>query len=39
MKHTKEEIEKMLVFAKPTDEFYFFEDIDSKEKRTKAQNN
>jgi hypothetical protein len=29
----------MLVFAKPTDEFYFFEDIDSKEKRTKAQNN
>ena len=38
MLHTKQEIEKMLVFADDKDEFYFFEKADTKEKRTLAQN-
>ena len=38
MLHTKQDIEKMLVFAQDTDKFYFFEKADTKEKRTLAQN-
>ena len=38
MIETKQDIEKMLVFADDTDEFYFFEKADTKEKRTLAQN-
>jgi len=37
-KLTKQEIEKQLVFADDLDEFYFFKDTDTKEKRTLAQN-
>jgi len=39
MKLTKEEILKRLVFADDTEEFYFFENADTKERRTLAQNN
>ena len=39
MKQTKQYIEQRLVFAKDEDEFYFFEKLDTKEKRTLAQNN
>lgn len=38
MKHTKEEILKQLVFAEDTDQFYFFETADTKEKRNLVQN-
>ena len=38
MLHTKQDIEKMLVFADDKDEFYFFEKADTKEKRSLAQN-
>ena len=38
IKLTKQEIEKQLVFADDLDEFYFFKDADTKEKRTLAQN-
>ena len=39
MKYTKEEILQQLVFAENTDEFYFFDNADTKQKRTLAQNN
>jgi len=38
MKKTKVDIEKELVFADDNDEFYFFDKLDSKGKRTLAQN-
>ena len=38
IKYTKKHIEAELVFADDLDEFYFFKDADTKEKRTLSQN-